>query len=191
MNQTLLHPPFWAYGMALAVVVALVVRANRRTQPRLFLAAGALLLLALVWGIVDWRVQTDLDRAMSRTRQIAAAVNRQDWGAFSSLLDSITSFEIFHNRNQLVKGAKDTAQGIGLRSVTITSLQGQDEGSLITVDVTCASVQEVPLDRPVLTNWRFNYAKTADGLVLEHIDVLQSGLPGQVSVQEIRSQLQR
>jgi hypothetical protein len=187
MTQSLLHPPLWLLGTILVCAVGLFWQANQRGEKRLLWAGIVVAVLLLSWGLVDWFAVTDLDRATNRTRQIAAAVDRQDWPALGGLLDPTTTLEVFHNRDQILQGAQHTAQNIGLKEVRITSLTAEDRGNLIAVTIRCFSTQDA-VPQPVPTDWQFSYAKTSDGLVLEQIEPLDGG---QVSSEQIRSQLVR
>jgi hypothetical protein len=187
MTQSLLHPSLWLLAAIFLGGLGLLWQADQRAQKRLMWAALALLGLLLCWGLVDWFAVTDLDRATTRTRQIAAAVDRQDWPALSGLLDPTTGLDIFHNRNQIVQGAQHTAQNIGLKAVRITSLTAEDKGELIAVTIRCYSTQDA-VPQPVPNDWQFSYAKTRDGLVLEQIEPLDGS---QVNSEQIRAELVR
>ncbi len=131
--------------------------------------------IGLVLFALGWLVETDKEHCEHRTRQIVAAVDRRDWTALQSLLDPQTSLEgIYLNRDQIVAGAKKTADTIGLSSASITSMETKQHDTVITIDVNIYSLQDATLDRPAITSWQFDWSNTGTGWKLQQIEPLGS-----------------
>jgi hypothetical protein len=135
-------------------------------------SGAGLLALAIAMFVVSYIVDTDLEKAVKNTRSIAEVVNDRDWQRLRSLLDQGTSLgTVYNDRDQIVGGAQQTAERIGVKNVRIIGLEATQDGTLITVNVDCISEQELyPGTTP--TSWRFTYENFGDGWKLTRIEPL-------------------
>jgi hypothetical protein len=156
---------------------------NTRSEKSWQIAGIILALAGLTLVLTSFFVQTDKEYVEHRSKQIVAAVDHRDWNALQTLLDPQTSLEgIYKNRDQILDGAKKTADTIGLASISITSTEVKQTDTLITVDLTLLSNQDITMGRPVITNWRFDWDNTGTGWKLVRIEPLEGN---QVSKEDI------
>jgi hypothetical protein len=188
LTDLLFDVPWWLPTAAIGIGAVVFLSGNRRQEKNVMRGGQVLILLGVLIAIVSWMVDTDLEKAIKRTRQLAAAVDIRDWQAFASLLDERTNFADYHNREQLVEGARKTADFIGLKSVVLTSVRAEQLDTLITVDIDALSVQEKTMDRPVPTSWRLHWQDMGKGWLLYNVEVLPNRAVGP---QEITRELVR
>lgn len=186
--QTLLNPSWWWIVLLGACGIAGGVFGLVRGAKRMWLAGGALAALAAAWAVAAALVETNVEKAVARTRAIVRSVEARDWATFESLLDPRTSFAIYHDRAQLVEGARRTTDSIGLKTVRILELTPRETGGVIAVDLRLLSEQDATLGRPVPTSWRFNWQERADGWMLQQVEYLPSA---QVPQEQVMSRLDR
>lgn len=184
----LFDAPLWLVGALAAAGVACFVYGNNRRRDDIRYSGLGLLLLGVVLAVVSYLIDTDLEKVTKRTQALVTSVDKQDWKAFQSLLSPNTSFQIYNNREQLVAGAKATAERIGLKSVRVTSLQPKQTQTVITVDLNVISEQDITLGRPYPTSWRFDWQDLGNGWVLTRIENLPNQ---QIGPAEVNSRLVR
>lgn len=164
MSTDLLFDTPWWLPVAIALSgVAMLISGNARQKRPLLLGGLGVVALAAALAIMSWLVDTPLERAVRRTKDIVNAVERRDWPKFQSLLDQRTSFWTFTNRDELVATAKATADRIGLRSIYITGTSQEQLQTLIRVNINVLSDQEITGGRQAPTSWRFNYQDLGTG----------------------------
>jgi len=169
LSQLLFDTPWWLpTGIALAGVV-LFFYANVRREWKLRNAGAGVVLLAILLAAISYGVDTDIEKVNKRTKQFVTAVNERDWTTFRSLLDTRTSFAIYRNADELTSGAEKTSDAIGLKSVTVFSMEPQQTDTLITVYLAVWSTQDFTMLRPIKSNWQFDWQETSEGWVLRTI----------------------
>ena len=184
ISDWLFDTPWWLLLLLVGLGAAIFVAGNRRQERHvmrmgLILLAGGVALFA-----VSWFVDTDKEKAVARTRAIAAAVEERDWDRLSTLLDPGTSLLFYKNRDQIVAGGRETAERIGLRNVRLLSVHPEQTQTNITVDVDALSEQELfPMAR---TSWQFTYNNLGTGWQLTSIQPLPSS---QVTPDMVQRQL--
>ena len=172
LSQLLFDTPWWLpTGIALAGVV-LFFYANARREWKLRNAGAGVVLLAVLLAAISYAVDTDIEKVNKRTKQFVTAVNERDWTTFRSLLDTRTSFAMYRNADELTSGAEKTSDAIGLKSVTVFSMEPQQTDTLITVYLAVWSTQDFTMLRPIKTNWQFDWQETSEGWVLRTIRLL-------------------
>jgi hypothetical protein len=188
MNDLLFDTPLWLLGFLVIVGAALFWSGNNRQDKTLKRLGLAVLLAGLVLGVLSYFIDTDKERAVRQTRQIVAAIERKDWDGFSKLLDARTHVLIYNNRDDIVQGAKVTADAIGLKALHVTGMEVEQKDTVINVDFNVLSEQERSMGRPVVTSWRFVYQNFGAGWKLDTIEPLKSN---EVNPDQIRANLQR
>ncbi|MGH7215380.1 MAG: hypothetical protein ACREIT_11510 [Tepidisphaeraceae bacterium] len=186
MTDLIFDLPWWLPAIIAAVGAGLWVSGNKRVDRTLKNVGLVILTLAILFTVVSYLVDTDRETAIDRTRRLVNAVQKRDWTTFSTLLDPKTSFLAYRDRAALVNAAQVGADNIGLKGVTITGLEATQDQTLITVDLTVLTDQEVSMGRPIVTNWRFDWTETAEGWFLTHIDYLPNE---QVKLGQVTSRL--
>jgi len=169
LSQLLFDTPWWLpTSIALAGVV-LFFYANARREWKLRNAGAGVVLLAILLAAISYAVDTDIEKVNKRTKQFVTAVNERDWTTFRSLLDTRTSFAMYRNADELTSGAEKTSDAIGLKSVTVFSMEPQQTDTLITVYLAVWSTQDFTMLRPIKSNWQFDWQETSEGWVLRTI----------------------
>ena len=175
MNDLLLDPSWWMLAVALIAGVALWWQGNQRQDKTLKRVGLGVLLLGVVWASVSWFIDTPKEGAERRTRQIVNAVEGRDWQRLRSLLDERTAFRpIYNNRDDLVEGARATADQIGLRNVRILGMNVQQKDTVILVDFRALSEQDRTGGQNTVTDWQFDYQNRGGGWKLYEIRPLRS-----------------
>lgn len=173
MSMDLLFDTPWWLPAALGIVaVVLVISGNNRQKKPLLYAGFGVFLLAVAWTGISYFVDTDLEKAVKRTHAIARAVHEKDWGKFQSLLDPRSSFAFYRGRDELVTHGRATAEKIGLKSVRVTGTETRQLDTLINVDIAVLSEQDITMNRPLPTNWRFTYQDLGNGWELMTVEPL-------------------
>jgi len=169
LSQLLFDTPWWLpTSIALAGVV-LFFYANARREWKLRNAGAGVVLLAILLAAISYGVDTDIEKVNKRTKQFVTAVKERDWTTFRSLLDTRTSFAMYRNADELTSGAEKTSDAIGLKSVTVFSMEPQQTDTLITVYLAVWSTQDFTMLRPIKSNWQFDWQETSEGWVLRTI----------------------
>ncbi|HEV7302284.1 MAG TPA: hypothetical protein VGN72_23295 [Tepidisphaeraceae bacterium] len=168
MSDMLFDPPWWLPLGIIAVGAYLFWSANRKQDTTLRNVGLGVVLLAVVLMAIGYFVDTPTETAVRRTRLLITSVEDRDWTTFASLLDSKTSLLVYRGKEQLSKGAEQTIDRIGLQSVRILDLEARPTQSLITVDLSLLSEQEIA-PYPYPSNWRFEWQTDGNGWYLARI----------------------
>ena len=82
---------------------------------------------------------------------------------------------IYPNRDILLKGAAACVDQYQLKSARITSLEVKQTQTLITVDMTVWTVQDVTMDRPLPSSWQLVWDQTGNDWSLFQITCVSIG----------------
>jgi len=177
MRNLLFDTPWWLLAGLAVVAATLLVSGNNRQDKNLKRGGLFFLGLLILLSLLSYFVDTDIEKVTKRTKLVAKSVEKRDWPTFESLLDPHSHLAHYDDRKSLVEGAKATADDIGLKSARVTSLQAkQEDPAAIVVDLDALSVQDVTMDRPMPTSWRFEWIKSQDGSwLLTNITPLDNG----------------
>jgi hypothetical protein len=174
VSDWLFDTPWWLLAVLVGAGVAILVAGNRR-QERHVMRMGLILFLAgATLAAMSWFVDTDKEVAVARTRAIARAVNQRDWEGLRSLLDPNTSLLFYNNRDEIIKGGRETAERIGLKNVRLLSVTPEQTQTNISVYVQALSEQEL-FPGLTATSWQFNYNNLGTGWQLSGIVPLPTG----------------
>lgn len=175
MFDTFFDPPWWMPIGIVAVGAYLFWSANRKQDTTLRNVGIAVVLLAVGVMVAAWFIDTPTETAVRKTRLLVTSVEKRDWPTFASLLDNRTSLmTVYRGKAQLASGAETSVDRIGLKSVRLLDLEARRAESLITVDISVLSEQEVaPYPSP--TNWRFEWQTDGTGWYLARIEFLPQG----------------
>jgi hypothetical protein len=181
MNFTdyLFHTPWWLPASIAVAGAVLFYVANNRQEVKLRTAGLGAVCLAVLLALLSYLVDTDLEKAEGRTRAIVKAVDRKDWPALRSLLESQTSVGILGGRTmyrgaeQIADRAQNASDKYGVQSAAVTSLASRQDQTLITVSVGVLSTQSTV---PALTSrWEFDYLQSKEGWYLNEIRAVEIG----------------
>lgn len=166
--------------MAAVAGIAAFFVGLRRLDGKLQRGGIVIILATLLLMGVRVVFPTAAERMESRTRQLVAAVNRQDWNALQSLLDDPTAVTtsahpLAAGRGNVVAMTKDAWDRFGLKSVTVTGVDGKRTDTLITVSLDVLSVQDTTQGQPMPSSWQLDFEQSGDDWVLEKIMLLRVG----------------
>jgi hypothetical protein len=178
----LLNVPWWMVAGLGALGIILFVAGNRRREDMLRNAGAVLVVAAIGWAAVSYYMDTPLERAANRSRELVASVIDKNWPVTQAILAPNASLSVlsadaavYTSREQIIDGAKQAVDQYGLKSATILSLQARQDGGLITVDLDILSDQDVTMGRPITTSWQFEWQKSGEQWVLTRITCLRIG----------------
>ena len=187
VSDWLFDTPWWLLAVLIGVGAAIFVAGNRRQERHVMRMGLILLLTGAALAAMSWFVDTDKEVAVARTRAIGRAVDQRDWDGLTNLLDPNTSLLLYNNRDEIIKGGRETAERIGLKNVRLLSVSPKQTQTLITVDVEALSEQDVfPGNTP--TSWQFQYQNLGDGWRLTSIQPLTNRF---IDADAVRNQLSR
>src|SRR5437016_2951030 len=89
--ELLFHTPWWLPAGIAVLGVVLFWTGNNRLETRVRTAGLIVIALAVVLGVVSYLVDTDLERAVDRSRDLTRSVEHHDWEKMRSILDERTS----------------------------------------------------------------------------------------------------
>ncbi|MBC8106816.1 MAG: hypothetical protein H7Z14_09525 [Anaerolineae bacterium] len=188
MKDFLFDAPLWILCILVAAGVAIWWAGNNRTDKPLKRVGLSVLVAGIALALTSYFFDTDAEKVTRKTERLVAAVNARDWKTFESILDPQTRFTIYRNRDDIVKGAKESADAIGLKSARITGMTVDKKDTVISIDLRALSEQDRTGGRPIVTDWRFDWQNLGTGWKLTTITPLKSE---QVSAEEIQRNLSR
>ena len=171
MQETLFNPPVWMPAAAVVIAIGVFVYGNARVQTPVRNAGLGLLGLAVAWCVAALIVQTRVEKCITRTHAIVAAVEQADWTKLGSLLDKGTTLEFLRGGEAVVNATQTTAGAYGLKDIRVFGTEAVAGPS--TVDVTFSSLLEG--QRPLTASFRFEYEDRSDGMLLAKIVPLKIG----------------
>jgi hypothetical protein len=182
MSDLLFAVPWWIPTLLAVIGVAVFFNGNRSQVIRVRNIGVALVLLAVLWALLSYLVDTDKEKVEKGTRQIIQAAVDGDWGKFQSFLTPSASL-VFGDRVRTSGAALITAQakagceGVGLKSATIHHVAIEQTGSLIAVRCDIISQQDkfVPTES---SSWQFEWEQSGKEWKLREIRMLElKGVP--------------
>jgi hypothetical protein len=190
----LLSPPWWLSVLVLIVGVILFYFGNANRKSAVRLAGAVVLLLAVVMFLLGYFVETDLEKTRRLTRELVAAVPAKNWVTMTNLLDPDASLwvasaqsALYSGRDNLVGGAKASADRWTIKSVGITSIKSTPDGSgNILVDIDTMADSDAAMGYKAPSSWRFTWDKTGDEW---HVHKIECTKLGNASGAEINSMI--
>lgn len=179
-TDTLFHTPWWLPALLILIGAVVFYYANNRQETRIRTVGLAIACMGVLLATVSYFVDTDLEKAEERTRQIVKAVNGKDWAGLRKLLDAGTSVSIanavtmYRGADRIAAKAQEASDRYGVQSVTITSTEPRQDQTLITVSVSVVSIQTY-VGAPITSRWEFDYQESADGWHLSEIRAMEIG----------------
>jgi len=157
---------------------------NKRLDKTLKIIGLTVALLAILWGIVSWFVDTDREIVMKQTRQFVDAVVRRDMPTMTRLLHPKASM-VMWNRDNIITGAKVYSDLYGLKGAHITGMDVEDDKTQITVNFAVFSEHDAAVVPATTVNstWQFGWVDTTDGWRLMNLVPLKIGNLDQTGAQ--------
>ena len=179
MTDLLFDTPWWLPIVVAGVGVVLFVTGNKRVEDKVRYAGLAMIALAVLLVVVSYFVDTPLEMAEKKTRQIVEAFNKQDWATFGSIPDkdtlvSLQSLPLYTGGAEIAEAGKRAYQQYGFKSANVLMSSAERADSVITVNITVLTT-EGTLGRPINSEWAFEWQESAEGWALVEIRALQIG----------------
>lgn len=182
--QWLFEVPWWLpAGVALIGSVLLYTGNARREKPLLRVGAG-LVLLAIILTLVSYLVDTDREKVVKRTRQLVAAIGKQQWPEVSSLLHPDAQLRpFFHGRQEIV----DSAQRVGSDLPTeakVMDIKAEQHGQTVVVRFGVLSQHSFG---PITSYWELEWVSTAEGWQMKEATLTRMG--GDLNVDQVMGRI--
>ncbi|MGH7179616.1 MAG: hypothetical protein ACREJC_19735 [Tepidisphaeraceae bacterium] len=188
MSDWLFDTPWWLLALLAVGGLAALYFGNLRRDKVMMLVGIVCVVAGMTLGLLSHFIETDVELVVRRTRTLASSAVQRDWATFRSILSHQTSFAGYRDIDQLVEGARKTADSIGLKSIRFTSMEARQTDTLITVDLAATTEQEMTGGQPVITAWRLEWQDVGNGWSLYKITPLKSQM---VDPEQIYSRLVR
>jgi hypothetical protein len=135
MADLIFDAPWWLPTLLGGIGLYLFWTGNRRRETRvrnagLGFIAGAVAVLGM-----SYFVDTDLETAVRKSKQLVDAVEKRDWPRLNSIpspnvsLWMFGSTELYSNRKQLVAAAQEAVDRYGVKNIRILSTDAAAPGS--------------------------------------------------------------
>ena len=181
MNTDLLFESPWWLPVAIAAVGAVVFyTANRRREVKLRTVGLAVIALGVAVALVSHFVKTDKEKVEDQTRRLVEAFQKQEWETMRSLLHPKASvgianlpLSLYSDRDQIVDRASEAHGRYGFKSARITSVEAQQDKSLITVSMTLWTVQDFTMGRPIRSTWEVEWLQNESGWSLYKLRAIE------------------
>lgn len=193
MRDLLFSVPWYLPTLLVIVGLALFVSGNRRQKPQLRTSGVAVIGLAILWAVVSYLVETPKEICERETRQYVRAIVDRDWPTFDRLMEPAVRFTDgtdwqIAGRDSWAADVKSGAEQIGLKGASISSLTVSEAGDAIITTITVYSTQDATLDRPVDSEWNFEWRRSGGQWLLHELrPVRVSG----ASLDQVRGMLRK
>ena len=180
----------------MAVGVGLWVSGNKRTDKTLKHMGLAVLLLGVALGLVSYFVETKVERVTRQSRELVKTVVDRDWKKMESLLDPKVTLKVqgvpfgmhYGNRDKLLEGAKAAVERAGVGSATVTHIEVEDAGPLLTASLRIFSTHDRAGGTPTPSDWQITWEDTGQRWQATEVVLIQFG---QLRGEDARGQLPR
>jgi HAMP domain-containing protein len=182
VKTLLFDTPWWLPTAVVAVGAVLFYTANKRQEGRLRTIGIGVALLGVVLAAVSYFVDTDLEKAVKRTKQLVSAFEKKEWETMRSLLHpkaslGILNFQatLYNDRDTIVAKAAEAHQKYNFKSVDVQSVEARQDQTLITVTLRLWSEQDVSMGRRIPSTWQFDWQESSDGWYLYDVRAVEIG----------------
>ena len=177
MSDLLFAVPWWLVTLLAVIGIVLFINGNKSQVAKVRNLGIGLVLLAIIWSLVSYFVDTDKEKVEKATRQFVQAAVDRDWAAFQGKLAPDASFAIGSHAKPggapvVVEEAKHGVEAVNLKSARIQNLEIEQTNTLITVRCDIFTTQEsfAPLNT---SSWQFDWEETPSGWKLREIRLLK------------------
>jgi len=182
MSELLFHTSWWILAAAVGGIAAFFV-GNRRLDKKLQKIGIAVVVVAVILGLLRFYFPTARERMEMRSRALVKAVDHKDWNALNSLLDANTavcnrSRVLVAGRDNIVRMTRENCQHFRVQSVIVLGIESKQADTAITVSLEVYSEQDPTLGRAETSSWQMDYQQSGDNWVLKNITLLRIGAEG-------------
>jgi hypothetical protein len=194
MTEWIFDAPWWLL-LLLGVGGAVTAYAgNLRREKPLIQAGLALVVIAVLVGLLSWFVETDREIVERRGRQLVQAVKDRNWPLFAEQLDPAAALKavvtVYPTKAEFVPGAEQTIETIGLRNAVVTGADLRPSATgHYELFLTVLSEQDIA-PYPMTTNWRLDFEKRGDDWKVVTVESLATR-DGMVPPERVRERLVR
>jgi len=181
MIDLLFDTPWWLPTLLAGARVVLFWHGNRSQETKRRNAGLLCLLLAAVVCTLSYLVDTDVEKAQKKSKQLAHAVDQRDWTTVKNILAPQTALSmssartVYANRDEILYGAKAAVERYGVKNLRILSSTAEKTDTVITVTMTIYTEHEALMGRPITTTWQFDWQQTGKNWDLERITCIKIG----------------
>jgi hypothetical protein len=188
MSDFLFSVPWYLPTVLGIIGLAVMISGNRRQNPRLRSAGLTIIALAIGWAVMSYLVDTPKETCQKQSRRFVQSVVDRDWKTFNDLMAPDVDFKFagtswqIAGKDTLSVAVKADVEQIGLKSATITDARAAETGSTVTVTMKVWSNQEISMERPIDSEWDFDWRESNGKWLLHEIRAIRvTGLnPDQV-----------
>ena len=188
MTDLLFDTPWWLPVLIVAIGVVLFVTGNNRLEAKVKLAGLAVIGLAILLTVTSYFVDTPIEAAERRSRELIDAFEKADWARMTAILDPTTTVSVleapvYEDRDKIMEAARSAHGRDGFKSVNVLTMSSEQADTVITVSMTLLS-DTAAVGRPMNSDWQFDWQRTADGWTLVDVRALSIG---QYSGEQVRN----
>jgi hypothetical protein len=166
MTNLLFDAPWWLPAGLIALGIFLFWTGNNRRETKVRNVGIGVVLAAIAVLLLSYFVDTNVEKAVKRTRTLVYSVEARDWATLRNTmgpnvtLGMLGTTDRYGDREQIIGGARAAVDQFGLRNVRILSTNTEASDQLITVTITAMSEQDITQGRPITTSWRLEYQRS-------------------------------
>ncbi|MEO6436945.1 MAG: nuclear transport factor 2 family protein [Tepidisphaeraceae bacterium] len=179
MRELIFHTPWWLPTVLAGIGVFLFWTGNRGREWKVRTAGLALLAAAAVLMALSYIIDTDLEKAVTGSKQLVYSVEKRDWATMKSILDPSVSLsvlgasELYGNRDEMIDAAQRAVDQYGVKNIRILSTDAEQTDTLISVTMTLMSEQDFTRGYPITTSWKFEWQPAGKEWTLVRITCLK------------------
>jgi len=181
MARLLFDAPWWLPTTLAFLGIALFWNGNRRQDSKLRNIGIGLLLAAVAVLMISHFVDTDIEKAEKKSRQLVRSVEQRDWATARSILDPNTALhvlggiQLYDSRDEIIEAAKKGVDQHGVKNIRILSTTSEQTDTVITITMFLMSEQDATGGRPITTTWQFEWQQSGETWSLVRITNIRIG----------------
>jgi hypothetical protein len=185
----LFDAPWWLPVMLGVIGIVIWVSGNRRRDSTLMSIGGGVVAVGIAVLAVSYFVETDKEKAESATRRLVQAVIANDPQTVREILHPQARLTVlgqatqYQDRDQIAQAVGLAHDRFGLTDATITSMQTEQNGPVITITFNVLTTQQATMARPLPSHWQFQFEERADGWGIAIITLVEVSQLGQSEAQ--------
>jgi hypothetical protein len=176
MQDFLFDTPYWFLGLLGVIGAALWMSGNSRQNDGLKRSALGVFLLAVILALLSILIDTDKEKVIRRTRQLVAAVEKQDQPSAAKLLHpQVQLFEM--DKPAILNRIASAASEFHIKSIRINSIDVQPMDRDLSAVMSATTDVDLPIwSGPIPSTWKMVWEKTDQGWLLR--DISPINVPG-------------
>jgi hypothetical protein len=191
MANLLFDAPWWLPTILAGLGIFLFWTGNRRQESKVRNAGTGFLLAAVAVLLLSYFIDTDVEKAVKRSRTLVNSVEARDWTTLRNSMGPNVSLGMlgatdrYVKREEIVGGAKAAVEQYGVKNVHILSTSTEETDQLISVTMTVISEQDITMGRPITTSWKLEYQRSGKDWPLERITCIKiANLTGEAAARQ-------